>query len=215
MMNCPKDNTPLETHDLSAAKVQECPSCRGVWFEKGELDKAKNSVDPDLGWMEVDLWMDQEGYNLSLSPLSCPRDGQPMVSIAFTGGPDTTKIAAIEGNASSEVVADSEATARPIPSPLSPIIVDHCLKCGGVWLDQNEFGQIIAALEQELISKPESEYLRESLQEAAEVVAHPRKFASEWRDFLTVTRLMQYRILSENPRLRDALAAYARSTPFK
>ena len=215
MMNCPKDNSPLETHDLGAARVEECPTCRGVWFDRGELDKAKDSIDPDLGWMEVDLWMDQESYNLSLSPLSCPRDGQPMVSIAFTGESASTKSAAPEGDPSSEELTGSETGTRPIPSPLSPVIVDHCLKCGGVWLDQNEFGQIIAALEQELVSKPESEYLRESLQEAAEVVAHPRKFASEWRDFLTVTRLMQYRILSDNPRLRDALAAYARSTPFK
>ena len=214
MMNCPKDNTPLETHDLGAAQVEECPTCRGVWFERGDLDKAKNSVDPDLGWMEIDLWMDQDRYSLSHSPLSCPRDSQPLVSIAFTGEAASTSGAAPEESAS-EAGANSAGGASSTPYPLPPVIIDHCLKCGGLWLDQDEFGRIIAALEQELISKPESEYIRESLQEAAEVVAHPRRFASEWRDFLTVTRLMQYRILSENPRLRDALAAYARSTPFK
>lgn len=181
-MNCPRDNSVLETHSLETVQVDECPTCRGIWFDDGELRKAQTAADPDLGWMDVDLWKDQDRYSLALSDYSCPRDGQPMVCITYG---DTG------------------------------VSVDHCLKCSGIWLDGGKFQDILAALEQDLVSKPSSEYARESLEEAGELVTGSKGFVSEWRDFMTVVRLMQYRILAENPRLRDALVAYARSTPFK
>jgi Zn-finger nucleic acid-binding protein len=181
-MNCPRRDGVLETHALETVQVDECPVCRGIWFDEGELDKAKDAADPDLRWMEIELCKDQDRFSLSLSELECPRDGAPMVSIIYDG---------------------------------SGVVVDHCVRCKGVWLDQGEFQRILAALEQEMVSKPGSEYLKESLDEAGEIVAGPKGFASEWRDFMTVTRLMQYRLLSENPKLRDALVAFARSTPFK
>jgi Zn-finger nucleic acid-binding protein len=189
-MNCPKDNTPLETHSLGEVQVDECPTCRGAWFDAGELEQAKNTADPDLGWMEFDLWRDQERYSLSLSERQCPRDGQPMVAILY-GKP-----------------------AQPAGES-GGVTVDHCVKCGGVWLDAGEFGRIVAALEAELVSQSSGEYVKDSLQEAGELLSGKKSFAREWRDFKTVLRLMQYRILSENPKLRDALIAYARSTPFK
>lgn len=181
-MNCPKDGSPLETHNLMSVQVDECPACRGIFFDEGELEKAKAAADPDLGWMEVELWKDQDRYNLAISEWACPRDGQPMVAIAYDD---------------------------------SGVVIDHCLKCKGIWLDGGKFAELVAALERELLAKHSDDYVRESFHEAGELVAGKKGFASEWRDFLTVVRLMQYRILSENPGLARALAAYARSTPFK
>lgn len=44
------------------------------------------------------------------------------------------------------------------------------------------------------------------------VVFHYLRALAEWRDFLTVIRLLQYRILEEKPALRAVLEAVQRSS---
>ena len=95
------------------------------------------------------------------------------------------------------------------------VVVDHCVKCGGVWLDAGEFEHLIQALENEASAMPAAEYARTALQEAKELVTGDKSFASEWRDFTTVMRLMQYRLLVENPKLQKRLVEFARLSPFK
>ena len=84
--------------------------------------------------------------------------------------------------------------------------VDYCTKCKGVWLDADEFKKIIDALTEELLAKSVSEYVKASVEEAKEIIAGPERFISEWKDFLTVIRMLQYRILTKNPRVSKALA---------
>ena len=38
-MNCPLDNTQLVMSDRSGIEIDYCPQCRGVWLDRGELDK--------------------------------------------------------------------------------------------------------------------------------------------------------------------------------
>ena len=38
-MNCPIDNTELRITDRQGIEVDYCPKCRGVWLDRGELDK--------------------------------------------------------------------------------------------------------------------------------------------------------------------------------
>ena len=38
-MNCPIDNTELLITDRQGIEVDYCPKCRGVWLDRGELDK--------------------------------------------------------------------------------------------------------------------------------------------------------------------------------
>lgn len=38
-MNCPRCNTELERSTREGIEVDVCPSCRGVWLDRGELDK--------------------------------------------------------------------------------------------------------------------------------------------------------------------------------
>ena len=95
------------------------------------------------------------------------------------------------------------------------VVVDHCVKCGGVWLDAGEFEHIIHALQDEAAAMPSSEYAKTALQEAAELVIGDKSFAAEWHDFKTVLRLMEYRLLVENPKLSQRLVEFARLSPFK
>ena len=38
-MNCPTDGTRLEMSERSGIEIDYCPTCRGVWLDRGELDK--------------------------------------------------------------------------------------------------------------------------------------------------------------------------------
>ena len=92
--------------------------------------------------------------------------------------------------------------------------IDYCNGCRGVWLDADEFGKIIAHLSEDLLTTESSEYLRASLEEAKELVTGPESFLSEWKDLATVLRMLQYRLLGENPRLGRALAEFQAKSQF-
>src|SRR5581483_488967 len=38
-MNCPACQTPLQMADRQGVEIDYCPACRGVWLDRGELDK--------------------------------------------------------------------------------------------------------------------------------------------------------------------------------
>lgn len=38
-MKCPVDGTTLVITDRSGVEIDYCPNCRGVWLDRGELDK--------------------------------------------------------------------------------------------------------------------------------------------------------------------------------
>ena len=38
-MQCPVDNTTLVMSERSGVEIDYCPTCRGVWLDRGELDK--------------------------------------------------------------------------------------------------------------------------------------------------------------------------------
>ncbi|UXX82090.1 TFIIB-type zinc ribbon-containing protein [Roseovarius pelagicus] len=38
-MKCPVDGTQLMMTDRAGVEIDYCPSCRGVWLDRGELDK--------------------------------------------------------------------------------------------------------------------------------------------------------------------------------
>lgn len=38
-MACPVDGTPLTMSERAGIEIDYCPACRGVWLDRGELDK--------------------------------------------------------------------------------------------------------------------------------------------------------------------------------
>lgn len=38
-MDCPVDGTALVMSERSGIEIDYCPTCRGVWLDRGELDK--------------------------------------------------------------------------------------------------------------------------------------------------------------------------------
>jgi Zn-finger nucleic acid-binding protein len=181
-MECPIDGSTLETHTVHSINIEECVQCRGLWFEEGELRKAKDESDPDRKWLDFDLWSDQESFTTDWSSRKCPQCDKNMAMISYGA---------------------------------TGVIVDYCAEGHGIWLDKGEFRAIIEALDKEIISKDISDYVTASLEEAKEIFVGDEGFVSEWKDFLTVTRLLQYRVFVENPKVAELLIALQRTSPFK
>jgi Zn-finger nucleic acid-binding protein len=84
----------------------------------------------------------------------------------------------------------------------SKVTIDKCETCGGVWLDQNELQAIVAYLEQLVVTETASDYAKEAFEQLKQIGApqHGGIF-SEIKDFLVVSKLLEYRWLSEHAQI--------------
>lgn len=181
-MDCPECNKKMQNCIVGSVKVKECPSCNGTWFEEEQLRIAKEQIDPDLNWMDFELWKHPDKFKIMGNPISCPFCSAKMVSIDYR---DTG------------------------------IEIDYCQNCRGVWLGGKKFLQIITALTDELENMSSADYFRATLHEASQIFSGPESFISEWRDFITVIKLLEYRLLSANPKLQKLLADFQASNPIR
>lgn len=65
-MNCPKCNTALVMSERHGVEIDYCPDCRGIWLDRGELDKVlgrENAMSSSNG-VRVDL-TPKQGYPLA------------------------------------------------------------------------------------------------------------------------------------------------------
>ncbi|HYF32323.1 MAG TPA: zf-TFIIB domain-containing protein [Chitinophagaceae bacterium] len=53
-MKCPKCNETLVMADRNGVEIDYCPNCRGVWLDRGELDKILERTG--------DYYSDKENY---------------------------------------------------------------------------------------------------------------------------------------------------------
>ena len=88
----------------------------------------------------------------------------------------------------------------------SDIMVDVCLNCRGVWLDKKELDKIINYLEKKISKETIPEYLKDLEREAVELVAHPSKITVEARHILILMKLIEYRFISQHPRLAEIVS---------
>ena len=181
MKQCTKCNAELKPTNIGAVDVDECQSCKGVWFDKGELRQAKDITDSDLNWMDFEIWKDPDQFKSKDSLLKCPACKEPTKAIHYGA---------------------------------TGVEVDYCPACKGVWLDKGELQKIVDALNQDLLTKSFSKYISESIKEATEIVTGPESLISEWKDFATVLRMMQYRFFVEHPKILDQVIAAEKTRPF-
>ncbi|HET9442412.1 MAG TPA: zf-TFIIB domain-containing protein, partial [Acidimicrobiales bacterium] len=48
-VNCPVDNEILQMTERQGVEVDYCPRCRGVWLDRGELDKILERASAEMG----------------------------------------------------------------------------------------------------------------------------------------------------------------------
>ena len=47
LLMCPNDNAAMQTVDRAGVQFDMCPTCRGVWLDRGELEKLMASAVAD------------------------------------------------------------------------------------------------------------------------------------------------------------------------
>ena len=47
-MQCPVDNELLQMTERSGVEIDYCPRCRGIWLDRGELDKILERAEREL-----------------------------------------------------------------------------------------------------------------------------------------------------------------------
>jgi len=92
----------------------------------------------------------------------------------------------------------------------SPITVDICSQCKGVWLDENEYKEIVAYLGKMVNTQSVGDYLKDVRDEFLEIFIGTESPLSEMKDLDRVLYLLQLRFVVEHPRLASILNALPR-----
>lgn len=54
-MNCPLCNVPLMMAEKQGVEIDYCPKCRGIWLDRGELEKIiDRSLQPGFNYYDND-----------------------------------------------------------------------------------------------------------------------------------------------------------------
>lgn len=87
-MKCPNCRVDLKRHDFKGIVLDHCEQCDGLWFDKGELERAKNEKDRKLEGFDFSLWADTEKLSTEQGERSCPKCHENMSVINYAGYAD-------------------------------------------------------------------------------------------------------------------------------
>ncbi len=84
-MHCPNCHHTLETLNVAGLRIDRCPNCEGLWFDKNELRVLKDrQAGGAYEWIHLDLWRDMEKFRAAKQDrYSCPRDGTSMTTVHY------------------------------------------------------------------------------------------------------------------------------------
>ena len=166
-MNCPFClQIKLKKAIFYRTEIDYCPQCLGMWFEADELRQAKDGKDKNLKWLDIDLWQNQEKFEIARDQKVCPACSVPLYEVNYGD---------------------------------SPVKVDLCNLCQGVWLDRKEFKKITVYLREKSKDEILNHYLKTAASETAEIFNGPEVFKEELGDFLVVLKLLSYKFLVQHP----------------
>ena len=87
----------------------------------------------------------------------------------------------------------------------SVIEIDTCKQCLGIWLDKDEFKNIIEFLKGRSSYDLLNNYTKALLEEGKEIFTGPENLRSEIGDFLIVLQLLKFKLAFGNPKLTQVL----------
>lgn len=98
-MKCPNCRNKLEAIDCKGIEVDECVSCKGRWFDRGELRKAKDKEDDDIRWLDFDPFgKDAAQLSVPSEGKNCPKCSKRMSSLNYrSSGVIIDKCSSCEG----------------------------------------------------------------------------------------------------------------------
>jgi len=92
----------------------------------------------------------------------------------------------------------------------SPVVIDICSECKGVWLDDKEYERIVAYLQEMVDTQSAGDYLKDVRDEFLEIFVGPGSPLSEMKDLGRVLYLLHLRLVIEHPRLATTLNSLPR-----
>jgi len=57
---------------IGRVEIHECRHCRGIWFNGGQFDAAKDEMLPDFGWMDFDIGKNKSEFKANTRTIFCP-----------------------------------------------------------------------------------------------------------------------------------------------
>ncbi len=180
-MKCPKCKKELsEKIKIGDVKIDRCPKCGGLWFEKDELRLAKDKEAPEARWIDVeikdksinwfqfDFWKDKIKFKVKKGMKYCPIDEIPLYQVNYG---DT------------------------------PVEIDVCGVCFGIWLDKGEFKKIIDYMKNKVDYEMLHNYAKNLVLETKEIFVGPESVKSEVTDLLALIKLLKYKLAVQYPML--------------
>jgi Zn-finger nucleic acid-binding protein len=84
-MDCPNCHLKLEGVDVAGVRLDRCPKCQGIWFDKNELKVLRERQhDGDYRWIDVELWRDLDKFRArQQKECLCPKDGHPLTTVRY------------------------------------------------------------------------------------------------------------------------------------
>jgi len=73
----------MESQKIKDVEIDVCRNCAGIWFDQDELRKAKDQTDPDMNWMDFEIWKKEDKFKFSQKPVQCPKCKLDMVIIDY------------------------------------------------------------------------------------------------------------------------------------
>jgi Zn-finger nucleic acid-binding protein len=119
-MKCPRDGSPLNTEKYEAQiEVDACPTCHGVWLDKGELEQIQETTERDY---EKELHVPADRVSASIAEsrrdsVDCPKCGTRLATREY--------------------------------AYCSSVFVDACPEGCGMWLDEGELQELEKFFERE------------------------------------------------------------------
>jgi hypothetical protein len=83
-VKCPDCSSTLRETDFHGVRIDECPQCRGRWFDRDELRVARDRTDDDLRWLDFDLFGEAaRPFETTPSGRKCPKCMIAMASLTY------------------------------------------------------------------------------------------------------------------------------------
>ncbi len=81
-MDCPIDGQELIEARLAHINVHDCHTCKGIWFARNELERAKDSGDRWVRWIDFDVFAAAKASG-ERGTKKCPVCGAAMVVLTY------------------------------------------------------------------------------------------------------------------------------------
>lgn len=176
---CPACEANLNLYAAYGIKMEGCPKCKGIFLDAGELRKLKDKTTSG-SWITL-RWMDDEVEAIG-------------------------KVHAMPSKRKCPKCREARFLSTGFGN--STIIIDWCPSCHGIWLDRDEFQDMVKCVRDRLLKLSSRDMLKETYKEIKEIWDGPENKLSEILDAKAAINALLCIWIYEDPPLAMALIRF-------